>query len=240
MSLLRRRTTEDTPEALRGVVSTITMITGVRVTVPDLERLDEAELDNLRNLTRKVAEPSTPGSKVMNLQLLSDRERKRWMALIEKAAGRPGLFAERREDASLKAQLAAIARSLNQPGPRQRFEEPGAVVLPKLWIHDWLREPAILELQHVAVLAFVLSELDNAEPVGPASHLENGGQTLVIDARMGLFPGRLDPDGRLSNWKKLVSHLEVNKLLQVERRGHEWRISRGIRAVQAIEDRAAA
>jgi hypothetical protein len=198
------------------------------------ERLGPGEQLELYELSREACEDG-----VLSLGRLGKKVR-RWERLVERGADRPGIFEKARADETLRAEIAKVVAEATRPPRRIRYEEPGAVVLPRQWIFEWLARPApVLWLQHIAVLVFVLAQLENGESLAPGSRIEGSGDdaTLVLDPSYGLG-ATLDPQDRFSRWGKDLDHLARNRLLEVERQGREVRIRRGRRVLETAKRRA--
>lgn len=167
------------------------------------------------------------------------KRRKRWESLVERATGEEGLFERLRTDAEFKVEAARLAREAAKPPRRVRYEEEGAVVLPAELL-DWLTEkPPVVWVEHVAVLAMTLMQLENVRAIAPKSRIEGAGDeaVLVVDRRFGLTGGDADPDGRLIRWLDCLGDLHRLEWLVVEQKGQEVRVSRGRRALEIAAGR---
>ncbi|MDQ3122623.1 MAG: hypothetical protein M3Q59_08830, partial [Actinomycetota bacterium] len=93
----------------------------------------------------------------------SIEERAEFEALVEKAADRPGIFAQRRAEAAAKRQrneLLEEAHTAMLPR-RPRYEEPRAVVLPRA-VFAWLQQAKGNEwsVADIGALAVLLSAFE--------------------------------------------------------------------------------
>jgi hypothetical protein len=169
------------------------------------------------------------------------KRRKRWESLVERATGEDGLFEGLRTDAEFKAEAARLAREAAKPPRRVRYEQEGAVVLPGAELLDWLTEkPPVVWVEHVAVLAMVLMQLENVRAIAPQSRIEGSGDeaVLVVAKRFGLAGGDADPDSRLIRWRDCLGDLQRLEWLVVEQAGSEVRVSRGRRALEIVKGRS--
>jgi len=211
--------------------------TGLRV---DWKRLDDGEAAELVELTRKGNTPE--GFRLA--AALSERELRKWEALIEKGAEAPDVFEAARKDADLRADLAQLAARAKRAPKRPRFEQRGCVVLPREIVFDWFALTAPpLEIGDLGLLVFVLGQLENGEALTPGGRIEGAGDdtTLIIDDRLGLGT-KADPDARLvGTWRDALAHLGLpeNGLLEVERGGGHVRVKRGRLIREALSRRAA-
>ena len=114
---------------------------------------------------------------------LSDADRLRLETLAEKAADRPGIFAQRRAEAAAKRQrneLLEEAHTAMLPR-RPRYEEPGAVVLPRV-VFAWLQQAKGNEwsLADIGALAVLPSAFEERRSlVGGAVFEERDGETVL-------------------------------------------------------------
>jgi hypothetical protein len=224
-------------EALANASDVVTRLMNVRLTAAQLGALDDGEAAEFVALIRKV-EQDEHGERSTNLTRLGRRELVRLEALVEACIEAPGYFVHLRQQADSKSTLEALARKARLPGPRERWEEPGAVILPKKWAFEFLRD-GVLWMEHVALLVLLLSLFENQEPLGYGITFEEGGEVLVLDTNL-FPPGQLDPDARLSNWRETLQHLVENKFFEVSTSGPTMRVRRGPRVIEAVEQRAAA
>jgi hypothetical protein len=230
MNLLtkKRKTWETSTESLRNAARPFERVFGVRC---DPERLDDDEREQFAELARKA----TSEERGVNLSPLGRRERAALERLLEKAAGEADLFERRREEAAATARIRELAERAVRPSARPRFEERGAVILPRA-VFEQLRG-GYLWVEHVGLLAFVVAQMENGVCLAPQGRYEDG--SLVIDHGWGLT-GSCDGEGTFSRWKQIIEHLERNAWLDVERSGRQWRITRGRRLREAGKARAAA
>ncbi len=198
--------------------------------------LDEDETYELAELVRK-AHDSAGG---LAWSRLSRRELSKLERLIEKSCGSRDVFAQVREQFELRTRAAELRKRAARPPRRPRWEEDGAVVLPRE-LFDWLNRPdPILELTDIALYVLMLFQLENATPLTPGGRLEGMGDdcAVVVDTRLGIGM-KFDPDARFAHWQKDLEHLERNGLLALERRGHELLVRRGRRAIAVAKGRQA-
>jgi hypothetical protein len=207
---------------------------GLRI---DWSRLGPDERAELHGLVTKA----TTGGGFNVDERLGQRERVRLERLIEKGASADGVFERARSSAESRARMEVLLARVRRAARRPRWEEQGCVVLPKETAFDWLNRPdPILRVDHLGLLVFALSQLENGVALTPGGRIEGAGDdsALVIDLNYGLGASYVDPDGRL-RWKEGLAHLGRNGWLAVERRGGELRVSRGSRALRAARGREA-
>jgi hypothetical protein len=133
--------------------------------------------------------------------------------------------------------LKSLAVKARRPGPRARWEEPGAVILPRKWAFEYLNT-GVLWMEHIALLVLLLTLFENQEPLGFGIEFEEGGEVLVLDTNL-FPPGQLDPDSRFSNWRDTLQHLVANRFFETASRGPTMRVRRGTRVIEATKRRAA-
>ena len=200
----------------------------------DLALLGGHEQHELHALVLKIAAGSEQGVVRTSASYLDERDRKRYEALVEKAAELPGHFAKQRDDATMRTKLRELARRVNQPPPRPRYEEPGAVVVPRETVFEFVRD-GILWVEHLGLFVFLLGQLENGEALSPGARVEDG--ALVVN-RTGLGVRFFDEDcAAAAAWRRHLDHLVANHLLAVEAKGQELWIRRGPRALAVIDNR---
>jgi len=224
----RRKTYETTREALLATGRPFERVYAIRL---DPDRLDDDERERFAELARKA----TTDERGVNLSPLGKRDRAALERLLGKAAGEEGLIERRREEAAATAKIRELAERAVRPPARPRFEERGAVILPRA-VFEQLRG-GYLWIEHVGLLAFIVAQLENGVCLAPQGRYED--DALVIDHGWGLA-GSADGDGSFGRWKQIIEHLERNAWLDVERSGRQWRIRRGRRLREAAKARAAA
>jgi hypothetical protein len=238
MKTLRKRATRkvgpsaDDLTAARGQLGRLFTARVDAKAILDLDEGEQAELVALVAVTRGDSRREA------NLGLLGD-DRGRLEELVERLAGlEPGTFEAERKRASMLAKVTALATRARTPPPRPKFEQPGAVVLPRQWAFEFLRD-GILHAEHLLLLTVLLAMFETGEPLVNAS-FEEGGEVLVLDRR-NFGAGRFDPRGTLGRWTKLLAHLERNGFfVVVSNRGPAIRVRRGPRALAVLKGRAAA
>ena len=213
-------------QAAAGVIATACAAVegGLR---PDRKRLADDERPELIRLTLTGTEGGG-----FSLARLDKKEVGRWETLVEKATGKqPGSVFERARDlAHLEREMRKLAVAARKPPRKPKFEEEGAVVLPR-GIFEWLRD-GVIWLDDVAVLCFLLSIWESGETT---STITFDGQTLVVDTRKGL--GVLDPAEQFLSWKKTLESLDRVALVSLEKRGALWRVERGTALLQMLRER---
>src|SRR5919109_3678548 len=143
----RRRTADTTREALLAAGRPFERVYGVRL---DPDRLDDDEREQFAELARKARSEEGGG---VNLSPLGRRERAALERLLEKAVGETGLFERRRQEAAATVKIRELAERAVRPSARPRFEERGAVILPRA-VFEQLRG-GYLWIEHVGLLAFI-------------------------------------------------------------------------------------
>jgi hypothetical protein len=235
----RKPPTNEALEVARVALGRLTNL-GARI---DLDRLEVEQQHDLVGLLAK-ARPADEGESMLgarrlhDLDLLGKRDRKRLEALVEKAADvEPGLFEREREAAEQSAEMERLAVEARRPSARPRYEERGAVVLPKEWAFDYIRD-GYLHVSHLALLVVLIGQFEAGETIAPRGHFEDGGETLVL-IRSGPIPVAADEDQRvIAGWPRLLDHLASCDFLDVQRRGNEVRVRRGRRLIELNERRA--
>jgi hypothetical protein len=178
-------------EALSSARATITRTMAVALTSEHVAHLDLREQAELVALARRI-EQDEDGQRSTNLTRLSAKELRRLETLIEAGIEAPGHFAKKRQQADTAATLEALAVRARRPGPCARFEESGAVILPRKWAFEFLRD-GTLWLEHVTVLVLLLTLFENQEPVTYGISFEEGGEVIALDTNLFLG-GDIDPD----------------------------------------------
>jgi hypothetical protein len=223
-------------ESLAGAGDVVMRLMNVRLTVGQLDTLDDGEAAEFVELIRKV-ERDENGERSTNPTRLGRRERARLETLIEACIETPGYFAHLRQQADTTATLEAMARKARTPN-REAWQPPvGSVVLLSKDLLESLDRPdPALWLAHLAVLALVLAQIENGIALSPGARFEGGEHelALVLDRRLGLGE-RYDPDGVFGGWEKRLEHLALNEWLVVEHRGHEVLVRRGRRVLRAVK-----
>jgi hypothetical protein len=241
-TLTKRQRTRPKPDDLRSVSDHIVRLTaaapvegGLRI---DWDRLDDNEAGELVELTRK-ADDRVEG---FRLNRLSAKELRRWESLVEVGADAPGVFASAREEAELRAATAELAAQARRPSPRPRYEEAGAIVLPRGLTFDLLTQKGeTLWIEHLGLLVWTLAALENGVALNPRGRIEGGGDdaVLVIDMSMGIGV-KFHDDETMGRWLEYFAHLGTLELLRVERRGRELLVGRGRLVLEAASRRAGA
>jgi hypothetical protein len=170
---------------------------------------------------------------------LGKRDRGKLERLVEKGARAPNAFKESRADAAFRAEVAEIARDAMKPERRPKWEQPGAVVLPRAWCFDFVRD-GVLWVDHIGLLVVLLAWFENAELPprlsGAYFEQEDGDLVLVVDSvAFGL--GAVSEEC-VPGWKRTFDHLVVNNFFTADKRGREWRIKLGSRCLAARKARA--
>ncbi|MBA3380367.1 MAG: hypothetical protein H0T97_00680 [Actinobacteria bacterium] len=127
----------------------------------------------------------------------SPEERTEFEALVEKAADRPGVFAERRAEAAAKRQrneLLEEAHTAMLPR-RRRYEEPGAVVLPR-WVFAALQssQKGQWTVADVGTVAVFMSMFEERRSLIIDTHFEDAeeGEPVLV-GRGSLTRIRFEP-----------------------------------------------
>jgi hypothetical protein len=225
-------------ELLSAVRANVRRATGLTI---DTRLLDEDEQVDLVRLTRLIAAGAESGAVRSDPRYLDKSDRTRYEQLVEKAAAKPNHFARMRKDRAQMRKIADLAAKANRPPARPRFEEQGCVVLPKA-VHDDVGREGALWIEDVAVLWYVLSQLETGELLTPRAKFESDGDelALVIDRTYGLIAGAHNPEGNLQQWKASLDNLARIDWLAVETRGRDLVIRHGPRALEAIRMRESA
>jgi hypothetical protein len=205
---------------------------------PDLGALSPTELRDLHSLVRLASATENADADRFDPDLLSKRNRRKLEALVEQSAGKPGAFQHDRDMADVRREAAEAVRGTMKPGRRPRWEENGAVVLPKQWAYDYL-DQGILFVEHVGLLVAFLSFFENAQLPGrvAGAHFERDGDVLVLAVdhlEFGL--DQLTDEGM--QWQRLFDHLVQVGFFEAERHGRTSRIRLGKRALAAREGRS--
>ncbi len=130
----------------------------------------------------------------------SIEERTEFEALVEKAADRPGVFAQRREEAATRKRLAEAKEEahLVRLPRRTKYEEPGAVVLPRV-VFAWLQQAKGNDwsVSDVGALAVLLSAFEERRSLVDGAVFEERDGETVLAARGPLaklaFERRINP-----------------------------------------------
>jgi hypothetical protein len=216
-------------ERLAAARNQIQSSLGIKI---DPERLDHDEQVALLELAHGCRAGAEPGVHRFNPQQLGRKERSRLEALVEKGAAKPGLFKRHREEATLKQRTAELATRARRPSARPRWEERGAVVLPRETAFEFLRD-GIFFLEHFGLLVYLLAQFENGEALAPRSYFD--GDTLVIDRNVGIG-ARFDPEGRMTpRWRETFDHLVANGWFTADTSGSGVRVTRGPRAIAATK-----
>ncbi len=202
----------------------------------DWKRLDDPEAGELVALVERCA--SGIG---FDTSKLAKKAAARFERLLETACARDeGWFEQQRQDTKLRRDVDALIVKSRLPPRRPRYEELGAIVLPKLWTFTWFEGEPILFLQHIALLVAVLAQLENGRSLAPQSRIEGDGDTseLVVDAKFGPVPISIDPESNCTaRWTEDAKHLAANHLLTFDRQGTEIRLGRGSRVLALTKAR---
>jgi len=140
----------------------------------DLKRLDSEERSAVMKLRSRVREGEG-----------SAEDRDEFEALLEKAAGKePGFFDERRKKAQMKKQLDELKEEAHVAilPRRPRYEEPGAVVLPRS-VFAWLQAAkGQWTVADVGTLSVVLSMFEERRSLVDGADFEQGenGESVLV------------------------------------------------------------
>jgi hypothetical protein len=192
----------------------------------DLRRLDEADLERLLALQRDRAD----------LRRLRGKDRDRLEAIVEKGAGLPaGHFRRLREEELQRREFARLAAEARRPPRKPALLPAGSIVLDADLGED-LRD-GLIWLSHLTVIAALMFQFETGRAWAPGARFEGADQTgdlaLHVDANMGVFGQARGEDHAAGNWKLLLVELEERGWFSVERRGKNWTIRRGPRALVA-------
>jgi hypothetical protein len=232
----RRRRGQLLPEQLTWIGAKLGRWTTLRA---DLTKLSDEEQRDLLDLVKKASASEDPDVDAFNPDKLGKRDRGKLERLVEKGSGAPNAFKESCADAAFRAEIAEIAKEAMKPERRPKWEEEGAVVLPKQWCFDFVRD-GVLWVDHVGLLVTMLAWFESAELPprlwGASFEQQAGDLVLVVDSVLfGL--GAVSEEG-VPGWKRTFDHLVTNNFFEVERRGKEWRIKLGSRTLAARKARA--
>jgi len=115
----------------------------------------------------------------------SPEERAQFEGLVEKAADRPGVFAQRREEASLRKRLAEAKEKahLVRLPRRTKYEEAGSITLPRV-VFAWLQQAkgndgSVADIATVAVLLSCFEEQRSLVESADFEQGEDGEPVLV-------------------------------------------------------------
>ena len=91
-------------------------------------------------------------------------------------------------------------------------------MLPREWIFDFFdRGQPALWLEHVALLAFCLGQLENGKALTPGGRIDGlGDDAALVVGKLGLGAKHVDEEG-FGRWRYYLDHLHSNQLLRVER-----------------------
>jgi hypothetical protein len=201
------------------------------------ERLDPGEQDELVALARKAGR-GDEGPRI-DLGQLSAKEAGRWEGLVEQATDQRGAFENLRLDHELRATAARARQEASKAPARPRFEERGAVVLPREVVFEWADRPQpILWVIHYGILVFLLGQLESGKALVPHGRVEGEGDESVLVIRRDLGLGaKYDPDSMLRGWEAAVRHLAQAELLTLDQQGTELRVGRGPRILDVMRGR---
>jgi hypothetical protein len=207
----------------------VTRACGLR---PDLDRLDDDELNELRALVQEIRSGAEPGIGRSSPGYLEAKERRRWELLVEKACASPGHFARERTREAAEKAAAERART---PSPHPRYESPGTIVLPDI-VFDWIQN-GDMQASHLLVLMLVLAMIENKAPVHRYAGVEDD---AVIVPTVEHLVAAIDPYQDIRRVGLAVEELVDANLLLLKRLDGAVRLSLGPTLVDALERRAAA
>jgi len=152
----------------------------------DVKKLDAAERSAVLKLWSAVHAGDT-----------SIEERAEFEALVEKAADRPGVFAERRAEAAAKRQRNELLEEAHVSllPRRPKYEEPGAVVLPR-WGFSALQssQKGQWTVADVGTVATFMSMFEERRSLIIDTHFENSEEgELILVGRGSLTRIRFEP-----------------------------------------------
>jgi hypothetical protein len=196
----------------------------------DLDKLDPDEQSDLVRLCRQAATgATTQDAWRFDPAQLVERDQRRLEEIVEKAAGREGVFAAEREEKKTAAKIAELACKARRLALSDQ-DERGFLAELRQQVLD-----GHFELVHASFLAALVMQFASGEPFSSRAHFEGAGESawLHVDFNRGLFGGH-DPDGIFAARESLLKHLGGYGWLVVERQGKDGRIQLGPRTLAAL------
>jgi hypothetical protein len=194
-------------------------------------RLADADAAELLALCEKSAD-----GELLDLRLLTDRERRRWEELAATASGLPAnVFEHEREMRELQSEMRRLSAEVARPPQKHRDLLPaGCVVLPATLGEDC--RTGRLWVNHLTVIAALNFMFESGIPWTPSARFEgtdsDGDLALVVSRRHG-FLGRAlgEDDVRLNVWTVLEEVAADGWFTIDGRGGNELRIRRGAKSL---------
>src|SRR5579862_1465522 len=166
MLKLKKKAT-DSEQGWAEVRATLRRCTAARPDGPIRVKADRLTSEQRATLIGLVREGWADGS--FDVTRLGG-DRGEFEQLVEQAAGlEAGTFRRERQQDRAHGELVRLGREMNKPGRRQRFEQPGAVVLPRGVIELWQGEDddrPVLWADDIAVLCYLLACWENGGALG--------------------------------------------------------------------------
>ncbi len=220
MKMLNKPRRQNRPRAedTAFIRHSVTKACGLR---PDLDRLDDDELAELRALVTEIRASGTAESvERSDPASLNDVDKLRsWEALVCKASAKPSDYFDReRERAAAEAAAEKRART---PSQHPLLVEAGTIQIPAS-VFRGVQEGELPAL-HFLLITIVMSAIQNKAPLHRFMRVENG--VVVVPSAEGLL-ATLDPDGNIRGVSAALRDLEDAGILVVVKAG-EVRISLG-------------
>jgi hypothetical protein len=216
-------------EDVAFVRHSVTRACGLR---PDLARLEDVELSELRALVLEIRSGADQGVERSSPEYLDAKAQRRWEQLVEKAAEKPGWFSAQR--ARAKRDHEQQQKKMT-PSRQPRWEQPGVIAFPPLILQAM--QEGNLGAVHLLVLMVVLAAIENKCDVHAYMRYDEDGSVVVNAVENLVRP--LDLEGDVSHVGLAVQELAESGLLVVERQGFV-RIRLGSLLTDALAERRAA
>jgi hypothetical protein len=213
-----------------GIRHQVYRATGLRI---DLDLLDDAETVELYGLCNAIRESGKEeGVERSSPNVLDAKSRKRWEALVCKAAGIPGdHFAMQRKLAQAEAERLAEARRPHEHATRWTT---GTVVLPASMFRGL--QQGDLDAVPLLLLTIIAAAVENKVALHSRMRVEEDGTVVVKVAEDLVAP--LDQRGNVSGVANALKRLAMTNALDVVRTGGEVRIRLGDTLAAALEQKA--
>jgi hypothetical protein len=214
----RREAKRGSPAEQAAMRAAIASVFGFRI---DLARLEPEEGEELLALNKRALEPQSwqeAGTKLYQLNLLTEDEHLRWRQLVGKAAGEEGLLDRLDADADAIRRIKELAAAALCPVPTKTAAPRGSVVLPaEAWADVLAGKLLAIDLAVLAAIGFLFQ--------GGAMHRK---VKKHRDAAWGPDTTLFVNDGLhrlLPQWSKEVRH--VGDAVALDRKGIEERLAAG-------------
>jgi hypothetical protein len=219
-------------ETAKNIMDWLTWTIGVRGV--DLNRLAARDAQAALGLLQKAEVESKNRDVRGGLEWgrLDEKEQARLEGFIARAAGLDAdVFAKTREEHRLKNELNQILADGRRHEQMLRSEVRDCFSI----LYGYV-ESGHLWFEHAGLIVLLFAAFQSGNPLGDRQRFEGSGDdlTLVFDHRFGLLGGRVDPNGRAGNWKRVLDHLVKHRWFTLERRGPEWRLKLGPRSLATL------